>query len=106
MTFNEYQEKALRTANEVGSRLMLNGALGLCGEAGETADIIKKHFFQGHELDKEELKKELGDVMWYLAILAFSAHIDLDDVARENIEKLKRRYPNGFSADRSVNREE
>jgi NTP pyrophosphatase (non-canonical NTP hydrolase) len=106
MTLNEYQEKALRTANEVGSRLMLNGALGLCGEAGEAADVVKKHFFQGHELDKAELTKELGDCLWYLAILAYSAHIDLDTVAIENVEKLQRRYPNGFSADRSVNREE
>lgn len=106
MTFNEYQELAMRTANETGSRLMLNGALGLCGEAGEAADIVKKHFFQGHELDKEDLKNELGDVMWYIAVLARSAHIDLADVANGNIEKLRRRYPDGFSSEKSINRKE
>ena len=106
MTFNEYQELALRTANERGSRLMLNGALGLCGESGEVADIIKKHFFQGHELDVEDLKNELGDVAWYMAVLAYSAHIDFEDIFKGNIEKLKKRYPDGFSAERSINRKE
>ena len=106
MTFNEYQELALRTAKEKGSRLMLECSLGLCGEAGETVELIKKHFFHGHELDKQELKKELGDCAWYLAVLAHSAGIDFADVFTGNIEKLKKRYPEGFSSERSINREE
>jgi NTP pyrophosphatase (non-canonical NTP hydrolase) len=84
---------------------MLNGALGLCGEAGETADIVKKHFFQGHDLDKEDLKNEMGDCLWYIAVLAHSAGIELHEVARYNIEKLKKRYPDGFSFEKSINRQ-
>ena len=69
MTINEYQKLALRTANPAMSRqeMLINGVMGLCGESGEVIDIVKKHLAQGHELDREHLAQELGDVAWYLA---------------------------------------
>lgn len=106
MKINEYQELALRTANKTGDALIVNGALGLCGESGEVADHIKKTFFQGHILDKAKIVEELGDVAWYIAVMAHAIDVDLETVLTNNIEKLKRRYPDGFSEERSVNRTE
>lgn len=109
MTGNEYQKEALRTASGMKYEhhgMLINGALGLCGEAGEVADIIKKHTFQGHKLDNEHIAEELGDVAWYLAITAAAIGVNLDDVLSANIDKLMKRYPNGFDSDRSVHRTE
>ena len=107
MTGNEYQLKALRTDNETDSiHGLLNGVLGLCGESGECADMIKKHLFQGHELDKSHLAKELGDVAWYMAITAHHLGYNLDTIFEMNISKLLARYPEGFDAERSLNRQE
>lgn len=105
---NQYQSMALRTANQELSsdEMLLDGLMGLCGEAGEAIDILKKARFQGHELDRKHLAKELGDVAWYLAVAAFAIDMSLDEIFRENIRKLKERYPDGFSADSSVNRKE
>jgi NTP pyrophosphatase (non-canonical NTP hydrolase) len=85
--------------------LLINGVLGLNGEAGEVADLIKKWKFQGHLIPKDDLIEELGDILWYVAITAESIDVSLGEVAFRNIEKLKKRFPNGFSVDRSVNRE-
>lgn len=104
MTINEYQKEALRTAHS--DDLLVNGVLGLAGEAGECADIVKKHRFQGHELDKFELAYELGDVAWYLAVTAFAIGLDLETILQMNVDKLWKRYPNGFDADRSRNRKD
>lgn len=109
MTINEYQELALRTANPENTskrNLLINGVMGLNGEAGECIDIVKKHLFQGHELDKEKLADELSDVSWYLAIASYAIGWELEEIFRHNIDKLKKRYPNGFEAERSVHREE
>lgn len=76
----------------------------MCGEAGECIDILKKHEFQGHELNEEKLIDELGDVLWYIAQTAVGLNVDLEEIAQHNVEKLKRRYPEGFSADKSINR--
>lgn len=84
-------------------RLAIN-ALGVAGEAGEVADLVKKHVGHGHALDRDKLAKELGDVLWYVAALAHDIGIDLSTVAALNIEKLRRRYPDGFSTERSINR--
>lgn len=107
MTANEYQQLALRTAgtNEDGD-LMVNGVMGLAGESGECVDLLKKHMFQGHGLDMHHLAKELGDVAWYLAVTAHAIGYDLDTIFQINVDKLKARYPDGFSEDRSRNREE
>lgn len=106
MQANDYQLKALRTANTTDKNdLLLNGVLGLAGETGEVADIIKKWKFQGHELDREKLIDELSDVCWYIAITCEALDVTLEDVMRHNITKLEKRYPNGFDADRSIHRE-
>ena len=108
MTINEYQTLAMTTLNPALSKtdVLLNGVMGLCGEAGEAIDIVKKHLHQGHELDKDKLTKELGDIAWYLAETATALDISLEDVLAGNIDKLRSRYPEGFSTERSVNRNE
>ena len=108
MTINEYQKLAMTTLNPALSKtdVLLNGVMGLCGEAGEAIDIVKKHLHQGHELDKDKLTKELGDIAWYLAETATALDISLEDVLVGNIEKLRSRYPEGFSTECSVNRKE
>ena len=85
---------------------LLNGALGLTGEAGEVADQIKKTIFHGHKFDYDGLIKELGDVCWYLALLCHAIDVPLEEVMIRNIEKLKKRYPEGFSESASINRKE
>lgn len=105
MDLNEYQAEALRTCSKKPSTDNLHiAALGLCGESGEFADLIKKHLEQGHPLDREKLKKELGDVFWYLAFGAACIGMTLDEIAEANKAKLRARYPDGFSVERSVNR--
>lgn len=105
-SFNEYQQLAERTAGRKDQRERFgNFGLGISGEAGEVTDIIKKHLFHGHELDKDKLCKELGDTLWYIATIATTAGITLEEVARGNIEKLMNRYPEGFDKERSINRE-
>lgn len=106
MTPNEYQVLAQRTSstNTPGDKL-LNGALGLNGEAGEVADIIKKFRYQGHPLDTDHVMEELGDVAWYLAEACAGLNVDLETVLSANIAKLEKRYPNlRFEAERSINR--
>ena len=106
MTINEYQALALRTLNPAlaGRDALINGVMGLCGEAGEAIDLVKKHLAQGHPLDRDGLIAELGDVAWYLAETAHALDVDLETVLRRNIEKLKRRYPAGVEAEKSIDR--
>jgi len=106
MTINEYQRLAMTTLNPNLDKkdVLINGVMGLCGEAGEAIDIVKKHLAQGHELDREKLIGELGDIAWYLAETATVLDMDLEEVLTRNIEKLKRRYPEGFDSARSLNR--
>lgn len=127
MNINEYKDLAMRTndgkaGKRVFDRLMeqdadylgflpdpgelLNGALGLTGEAGEVADQIKKYIFHGHDLNRDDLIKEIGDVCWYVALLCDALEVDLEEVMRRNIDKLRNRYPEGFSEAASVNRKE
>lgn len=107
MTINEFQEKALRTASGYRSdSLLLNGVMGLCGESGECIDIVKKAMFQGHTLDREHLAEELGDVAWYLAVAAEGLGYDLESILQRNVDKLMKRYPDGFETERSTHREE
>lgn len=106
MTVNEYQKLAMTTLNRELSRreVLINAVMGLCGESGEAIDIVKKHLFQRHDLDREKLAKELGDIAWYLAEAATALDMDLDDIFAANIEKLRKRYPEGFDAERSIHR--
>lgn len=104
MTINEYQNLAMRTLNPELSRrdVLINSVMGLCGEAGEAIDIVKKWFAHGHELDKAHLARELGDIAWYLAEAATALDIPLEEILRGNIEKLKKRYPEGFDREHSL----
>lgn len=96
MKFDEYQAAALRTEMDIPPREKLSkSALGLTGEAGEVAELVKKHLFHDKPIDVEKLKKELGDVLWYVAATAACFGIELDDVARTNVAKLAARYPAG-----------
>lgn len=107
MTINDYQRLAMKTLNpELDKKdVLINGVMGLCGESGEAIDIVKKWLAQGHELDKEKLAEELGDIAWYLAETAYALEIPLEDILQGNIDKLAKRYPEGFSSERSINRE-
>lgn len=121
MTGNEYQQLAMRT-NDGLNRLrledaianqgdilvsqLLNGALGLTGEAGEVSDLVKKGIFHEKGIDLEHLKKELGDCAWYLAMICDACGFALDDVMQTNIDKLKARYPEGFDTYRANNKAE
>ena len=107
MTGNDYQIAALRTADTGNNAaLLVNGVLGLCGETGECADLVKKFEFQGHQLDTKKLAEELGDVAWYLAVTAYSIGYNLDTIFQMNVDKLKARYPDGFAVERSIHRPE
>ena len=108
MTVKEYQELAMRTVNPDLDKkdMLINSVMGLCGESGEAIDIVKKWFAHGHELDKEHLAKELGDVAWYLAEAATALDLSLEDIFEANIEKLRRRYPEGFETIKSIERTE
>lgn len=108
MTLNEYQKLASRTSNPELTKqgLVENGVMGLCGEAGECIDIVKKAMFQGHALDCEKLVDELGDTLWYAAQLATGLGVTLEAVAQHNVDKLTKRYPDGFDSERSVHRPE
>lgn len=107
MTGNKYQQLALRTSSHGSSGdMVLNGVMGLNGEAGECIDIVKKHLFQGHPLDTDKLLDELGDVLWYVAITADGIGVPLENIMQHNIDKLHRRYPEGFDAERSIHRED
>ena len=107
MTVNEYQKLAMTTLNPSLSKkdVLINGVMGLCGESGEAIDIVKKHLAQGHPLDREKLIKELGDIAWYLAETATALDVTLEEVLQGNIEKLRRRYPEGFDTAHSIHRE-
>lgn len=110
LTANDFQRAAMRTASGMNydnageNGLLLNGLMGLNGESGECIDIMKKHIFQGHELDREHLIEELGDVAWYLAVCCEGLGVSLEEVMKKNIDKLKTRYPEGFDKARSINR--
>ena len=106
MDLNEYQQLAARTLgrDRTPEQQLANAALGLAGEAGEVADTIKKHLYHKHPLDRDAMVKELGDVMWYVAAMATVLDVELDEIGGRNIDKLRKRYPEGFSFERSLNR--
>lgn len=120
MTGNDYQQYAMRTNDgKATERLevfvndgrvdiggILNGCLGLAGESGEFLDMIKKWIFHGKPLDEEHAKKEAGDVCWYIAMICHSFGWNLDEIMRMNVDKLKARYPEGFSTELSNHRKE
>ena len=109
MTINEYQALALRTESRITTDpvpyiRVLEGLMGLNGEAGEAIDLMKKVLFQGHEFDREHMAKELGDIAWYLAVSADAIGYDLESILQMNVDKLRTRYPDGFSTEQSLHR--
>lgn len=102
----QYQTDALRTTSggAEGPLALATFALGVAGEAGEVADLIKKHVGHGHPLDRAKVVKELGDVLWYVAVLAHQVDATLEEVAGANVAKLRARYPEGFSTAASLAR--
>ena len=106
MNLNEYQQLAARTLgrDRTHEQQLANAALGLTGEAGEVAEVIKKHLFHATPLDADALVKELGDCLWYVGAFATVIGVSMEEIAERNIEKLKRRYPQGFDSERSRNR--
>jgi len=107
MTGNEYQVLASRTINEDLSRTQkeFHALHGMAGETRELHSLYQK-MFQGHEFDKEHAKKELGDLLWFIAEYCTVMRWNLEDVMQLNIDKLKARYKDGFSADESLHRKE
>ena len=111
MNANEYQRLAGRTlidspdAVYTDDEIMLVwNAMGLAGEAGEVVDTLKKAVFHRHPLNTDEVVKELGDVLWYVAALCSKLGVPLETVMERNIDKLKKRYPDGWDNQRSLNR--
>lgn len=107
LSFDEYQKEAYDLISEEGKKnRVLNGVLGLSGESGECADIVKKNLFQGHPFPKEHRMEELGDVLWYVAETASGLGVTLEDVAKYNLDKLHHRYHgNHFNVNDSLHRE-
>lgn len=107
MTGIDYQIKASRTiSKDLNSHdIIRHGVFGLCSEAGEVAGLFQKQY-QGHEIDREHLIKELGDCMWMIAEICVGINASLDDVMQTNIDKLLARYPDGFDPDKSLHRKE
>lgn len=105
-SFAAYEGDAVRTgpAGPITSLTLAVLALGVAGEAGEVADLVKKHVGHGHDLPTEKLVDELGDVLWYLTVLANALGVSLEAVAARNVAKLRRRYPDGFSSEASLAR--
>ena len=108
ISFKDYQTLARKTANTNGRwrDRVCNWSMGLAGESGELVDLLKKVVFHGHDADKNVIKKELGDILWYVANIAQEFSINLEDVAETNIAKLQARYPEGFSTKASQQRSE
>lgn len=106
LTLSEYQTASARTLAGRDTQACLVAALGLCGEAGEVGELLKKAHGHGHPLDHAALSKEIGDVLWYIAAVATLHGIDLAQAAADNIEKLRKRYPDGFSHEASKARKD
>lgn len=107
MTLNEYQQLAKRTSRDdlTQENHLMNGLLGLAGESGECCDLLKKRWFQDGRAIYADLVDELGDVLWYVSETASALGVTLNEVAQHNIDKLKKRYPDGFDSDKSLHRD-
>jgi NTP pyrophosphatase (non-canonical NTP hydrolase) len=109
MNFDKYQKFAKKTSatakSDPTTTSLMVSVLGLIGESAEVSEHIKKHFGHGHELCKTKMIDELGDVLWYISDICTQLKIDLGIVAELNIEKLQKRYPEGFKTEDSINRE-
>ncbi len=105
MNLAEYESEVKRTLNlgESEDRQLMNYALGLGDETGRVLELIKKSEFHGYRLNKEEMRRELGDVLWYLTALGWRYGLSLESIAQANVKKLSERFPNGFYATGRLN---
>ncbi len=103
MTLDEYQRTAARTMNAglPDEQRLMDAAAGLSEEAGEVLGLVRKHLYMRQPLDRERVIREMGDTLWCLAAVATCLGLTLDEVAAENVEKLERRYPEGYSDEAS-----
>lgn len=98
MHFHDYQVLANRTAKPMTfQNNLLHAALGLAGEAGEFVDAVKKGVIYEQELDEQNLKEELGDILWFCALAATTLGVNLHDIAAANVHKLSKRYPDRYT---------
>lgn len=106
--FKKYQDLSSRTINySLEEELALaNWAMGLAGEAGETVDALKKVLFHGHSLNKDKIAEELGDVLWYVSAICNNLGLSMEQIAFDNVMKLKKRYPERYSNFNSINRDD
>lgn len=106
LSANFYQIMAMQTMKPDMAAMdqLTEGLMGLAGESGEALDILKKHRFQGHELERRDIALELGDIAWYLAEAANAIGYSLSEIFRMNLVKLQKRFPNGFNTEDSVKR--
>lgn len=116
MNTQDYVKNAIKTESRdfdaIGERLksvenqrLLHAGIGLATEAGEFLDALKKHVFYGKELDRVNLREEMGDIFWYCAIIADQLDVEFSEVMERNITKLKARYGEKFSEDKAVTRD-
>ncbi len=98
------KDRSVAAYKELADRLqvlntlrLLHGAIGICGEAGELMDAVKKHIMYGKELDKNNIKEELGDLCWYMSLVMESVGTNWEEVMKMNHDKLEKRYPSGFT---------
>ncbi len=113
MTPAEYIQKALRTENEVYhfgttgevTPRIEHGALGAVTESAELIDAVKKSKIYGRALDRVNLIEEIGDIMWYLAILADELGVSFEEIWEKNINKLRQRYPDKYTNEHSEQRD-
>ena len=108
LTLASYERAAARTVNQslTPEERLLDAAAGLAEEAGEVLGLVRKHAFMRHELDSTRLRTELGDALWCLTMVAAALGLSLDEVAAANLDKLRRRYPEGYSDNASAERAE
>jgi len=116
MNTQDYVKNAIKTESRdfdaIGERMktvenqrLLHAGIGLATEAGEFLDALKKHIFYGKELDRVNLREEMGDIFWYCAIIADQLDVEFSEVMERNITKLKARYGEKFSEDKAVTRD-
>lgn len=113
MEAKKYVELSDRTCKHIGEEGLLvvpaqydliHAAFGIAGESGEIVDAVKKHVFYGKPLDVKNLREEVGDVMWYIALMCRTLNVTLEELMQENIDKLTARYPEKYTDELAITR--
>lgn len=105
-TQTSYRTFMISKLRNLDERSLLNAILGLTGESGECADLLKKNMFHGHVLDFAKMVEELGDIRFYLEQATYAMGVSMKYIEEMNMEKLNKRYPEGFESERSINRKD